>query len=130
MDGRRWAARGAATTSVRPGRTASAPVREWPPESRSRRWPLRRESFEADPWIEHPVCEIGDEVHRDVGHRDEQDAALHERIVARVDRLNQQAADAGPREDGLGDDRAREHRAELEADDRHDRNEAVAERMA
>ena len=65
----------------------------------------------------------------DVGHRDQQDAPLHERIVAESDRLNQQSADARPGEDRLGDDGAGQHRAELQADERDDRNQAVAERV-
>ena len=52
----------------------------------------------------------------DVRHGDEQDAALHRRIVARADRLNQQTADAGPGEDRFGDDGAGQHRAELQAE--------------
>src|SRR5437899_3145905 len=47
-------------------------------------------SFEADPGIEETVGQVGEQVHRDVGDRDEEDAALHERIVACVDRLDQQ----------------------------------------
>ena len=64
----------------------------------------------ADPRIDEPVEQIGDEVHADVGHRDQQDATLHQWIVAEADRLDQQAADARPREDRFGDHRAGEHR--------------------
>ena len=90
----------------------------------------RRIIIEADPRIEQPVGQIGEQVHQHVGDGDEQDAALHQRVVAEADRLDQQPADAGPREDRLGDDRAGQHRAELQADDRDDRNQAVAERVA
>src|SRR5436309_338965 len=61
--------------------------------------------------IDETVHEVGEEIHGDVRHRDQKDAALHERIVAETDRLDQQAADARPREDGLGDHGARQHRA-------------------
>ena len=66
---------------------------------------------------------------RDVGDGDEQDAALHRRIVARADRLHQQPSDARPREDRFGDHRAGQHRPELQPEHRDDRNEAVAERV-
>ena len=72
---------------------------------------------------------VDQQVHRHVGDRDQQDAALHQRVVAEADRLNQQPADARPREDRLGDDRAGQHGAELQAEDRDDRDQAVAERV-
>src|SRR5204862_536837 len=81
----------------------------------------------ANPRIDQAVQKIGDQVHGDVRHSDEQDASLHERIVAKADRLNQQAADARPREDRLGDDRASEHRAELQSNQCNHGNEAVSE---
>src|SRR5688500_12724265 len=56
--------------------------------------------------VEHAVHKIREEVHGDVRHRDEQNASLHDRIVAEPDRLNEQPANAGPREDRFGDDRA------------------------
>ena len=48
-------------------------------------------------------------------------------IVAKADRLDEETADPGPREDRFGDDRAGQHGAELEADECHDRNQAVSE---
>ena len=44
--------------------------------------------------------------------------------------MNEQPAYARPRENRLGDDRAREHGAELKAENRDNRNQAVAEGMA
>src|SRR4051812_41892039 len=46
----------------------------------------------ADARIDEPVHQVGEQVHADVGDRDEQDAPLHERIVTEADRLNQQPA--------------------------------------
>src|SRR5580765_3536116 len=83
----------------------------------------------ANPRIDQAVQKIGEQVHPDVRHGDEQDASLHERIVAKADRLNQQAADARPREDRLGDDRASEHGAELQSNQRNHGNEAVSKRV-
>ena len=53
-------------------------------------------------------------------------AVLHIGLGAR----HEQPADAGPREDRFGDDRAGQHGAELEADERDDRDQAIAECVA
>src|SRR5262245_17817900 len=98
-------------SSVRCGRLARAP------------------SFIPNPRIEETVCEIDEQVHRHIGDRDQQNAALNGRIVARADRLNEQAAHARPRKNRLGDDRAREHGAKLKTEHRDDRNQAVAKGM-
>src|SRR5512132_3160017 len=70
----------------------------------------------ADSRIDEPVEEIRQQVHTDVGHGNEQDASLHQRVVSKTDRLNQQAADSRPRKNRLGDHRARQYGAELQAD--------------
>src|SRR5262245_24733560 len=57
-----------------------------------------------NPRIDESVQQIRDEVHPHVRHGDQQDAALHEWVVAEANRLNEQPPDAGPREDRLGDD--------------------------
>src|SRR5438552_1307963 len=57
----------------------------------------------ADPRIEHGVEHVDDEIHDDEARRDEQHDALHDDEVAGVDGADQQAADAGQREDGLDD---------------------------
>src|SRR5436190_13951645 len=87
-------------------------------------------SLEADPRIQPAVRQVRYEVDEHVGDRDEQNAALHQRVVAEADRLDQQPPDARPRENRLRDDRPGQHRAELEPDDRDDRDEAVPERVA
>src|SRR6185295_15955880 len=83
----------------------------------------------ADPRIDEAVQQVRDEVHADVRHCDEQDASLDERVIAEPNRLNEKPADPGPREDRLGDDRARQHRTELQADERDHWNQAVSERV-
>ena len=52
-----------------------------------------------------------------------------DRIVAAADRLDQPLADAGPGEDRLGQDRAGEQHADLQADHRDDRDQRVAQRV-
>ena len=57
--------------------------------------------------------------HEDDG--EEEDPALDHRVVAVEDRLEHPAADPGPLEDRLGQHRAREQQARLQADDGRDR---------
>src|SRR5205814_4654806 len=79
--------------------------------------------------IDEAVHQIRQQVHPDIRHRDQQNAPLHERIVAKADRLNQQASNAGPRKYRLRDNRSRQHGAELQADERDDGDQAVPKRM-
>jgi hypothetical protein len=51
-------------------------------------------------------------------------------VVALEQRIEREAADAGPGEDGLGEHRAAEQGAELDPDDREHRDERVAQRVA
>ena len=78
--------------------------------------------------IDQRVDEVGEKIDEHVGDRDQQDAALQQRIVARLDGLHGQAADARPGENRFGDDGAGEQRAELQAEDGEDGNQRVAER--
>ena len=75
------------------------------------------------------VGHVDHDVDEHVGHRDHQHGALHDRIVALRDRIEQRGADAGPREHLLDDDRAGEQRAELQARDRDHRQQRVAQRV-
>src|SRR4051812_10554285 len=68
-----------------------------------------------DPGIDQAVKKIDDEVHQDDNTRNQHDAALESRIVAPSDRLDEPFADARPREDGLGQNRARKQRADGQA---------------
>src|SRR6185503_10327099 len=54
--------------------------------------PVLSTSLEPDARIEQAVNEVGEQVHRHVGDRDQQDASLDQRIVAEADRLNQETA--------------------------------------
>src|SRR6266545_1963595 len=90
----------------------------------------RASSAIADAWVDRAVQQIDGEVDQRDDHGREQHDALHERIVALVDRLDEQPADAWPGEDGLGDDRAAEQRADLEANHRHHRDQSIGQRVA
>ena len=68
----------------------------------------------ADAGIEDAIDEVDEEVDHDEHERGQEDGALHHRVVAVVDRLHREPADARPREHGLGDDRAAQQGAELE----------------
>ena len=59
--------------------------------------------------------------------REQQHERLDHRIVAHVDGIDQQAAEARPVEHLLDDDRAAEQEAELQAHHRHHRNQRVAQ---
>src|SRR6267154_2018410 len=60
----------------------------------------------ADPWIEHGVEHVDDEVHDDEAGGDQQHDALQNDQVAREDRADQQPADAGKGKNRLDDDGA------------------------
>src|SRR5215471_108340 len=64
--------------------------------------PARRSAV-ADSRIEIAVQQVDGQVDRHEQHRDEQDRALGQRIVALVDRPEDEPADAGQREDLLDD---------------------------
>src|SRR5436305_1830150 len=68
----------------------------------------RATSLIPDPRIEPRVQQVDREVDEHERERDDEHAALHERNVTREDALHHQRADAGPREDGLGEDGAAE----------------------
>src|SRR5262245_55484376 len=72
----------------------------------------------ADPRVEQHVQEVDDDVDHDEGDGDDQRAALHHHQVALEDRVDQQPAHAGQREQGLDDHRPADHGGDLETDDR------------
>src|SRR5919108_5846419 len=86
-------------------------------------------SGEPDPRVDHRVEEVDQQVDEDEGRGHDQHAAADERVVARVDRLDGEAAEPRPGEDRFGEDRPAEEEAELQPDDRQDRDERVAERV-
>src|SRR5437667_138341 len=61
-----------------------------------------------DPRIEEAVQHVHEEVARQVERAQHEHAGLHDRIVARGDRLEDQSSEARPGEHGLGDDGAAE----------------------
>src|SRR2546425_9633301 len=79
--------------------------------------------------IEDAIEHVDQEVDDDERRGGQEHRALHDRIVAVVDRLDRQPADPRPREDGLRHDRAGEKLTELEAGDRDDRQRGVAQRV-
>src|SRR5229473_8153531 len=94
----------------------SAPTRRrWRAGETSAGSPSISSTAMADPRIEHGVEHVDDEVHRHEANGDEQDHALQDDEVAGVDRADQQAADAGQREDGLDDQRAADQPADVDA---------------
>ena len=66
---------------------------------------------------------------RDDDRRDQQDAALHDRIVARLHAVDQPVADARPRKDRLGEDGAGQQQSDLQPDDGDDRDQRIAQRV-
>src|SRR3954453_20472470 len=80
-----------------------------------------------DPWIEEGIHDVHEQVHHDDGKRADQHRSLHDRQVALLDRIKGQTADTGDVEDGLGEDRAAEEDAEIEAEDGHDRRDRGAQ---
>src|SRR5690606_1188738 len=75
----------------------------------------------ADPRVEDGVEHVHQEVDEHVAHRDDRHQALQGDVLAGDDRLVEQQADAGQREDHLDDDRTADERADVEAGDRQQR---------
>src|SRR5712664_3648158 len=71
-----------------------------------------------DTGIEEAIHQLDAEVEADEEHGRQEHHALHDRVVAVVDRVDGEPADARPREHRLGHHRAAEERAELEPGDR------------
>ena len=59
-----------------------------------------------NPRVRHRVQDVRQEIHGDVRQADRQNAALDQIVIAIRDGLDGQAADAGPGEDGFGNDGA------------------------
>src|SRR5437762_3986669 len=86
---------------------------------------LRQPHARIERRIQHVHDEIDDDEHRD----DDEQIGDDHRTVEHVDRVDQQLAHARPGEHALRDNGERDQRAELQADDRDDRNKDVAEHM-
>src|SRR3954468_14391842 len=88
----------------------------------------RGRSGQTDPRVEDRVEDVGDQVEQD-DHRgtDDQPAQDDVGVVVADAVLEQVAAHAVPDEDGLGDDRGTEQRADAEGDDGGQRDQRVAQ---
>src|SRR4029079_1126776 len=71
--------------------------------------------------------EVGEQVEEDDREREQQEGALEHAVVALVDRLDDEEADARVREDVLDRDRPADDVAERERDERDDREHRVPE---
>src|SRR5687768_16892656 len=80
----------------------------------------------ADPGVEDGVEQVDGEVREHRSEGEEQHDALHHHEVALGDRLEEEAAHAGKSEELLDDDGAADQRADLEADDRQQRERGGA----
>src|SRR5439155_215239 len=79
--------------------------------------------------VEEGVGDVREEVHRHERRRDHQHRALDDGIVAGEDPLDDQSADAGQREDRFRQHGAAQVVAELQPEDRQDRDHRVLERV-
>src|SRR6266542_5748214 len=56
------------------------------------------------PWVDHAVEHVDDEIDGDDDRRNQQNAALHNRIIARLDAVDQPVTDAQPGENRFRQD--------------------------
>ena len=82
-----------------------------------------------DAGIDDAVGDVREQVREHDEHRGDQQDAHEDRVVELARRVDRELADARPREDRLGDDRAREQERDLEADVGDDRQQRVAQRV-
>ena len=80
--------------------------------------------------IEQAVAQIDDQIDEHHRHADDQEHAGDDRIVALVHGVEQQQSHAGDDEDLLHDHGAADQQRRLQADQRHDRDQRVAQRVA
>ena len=92
--------------------------------------PAAGTALDAQARVDGVVQQVDDEVDDDEHQRDEAQVGGHHRDVGELHRLDEQQPHAGPLEHRLGDDRERDDRAELQADDRDHRHQRVLERVA
>src|SRR6185503_18564887 len=85
---------------------------------------------EADTGIQVAIQKIHDDVERDEEDRDDENAALNQRVIPLDDGGEQHAPDTRDREDLLDDDGASEQLPDLNAEQRHHHDEPVLERVA
>src|SRR5215218_210937 len=76
--------------------------------------------------VEERVDDVDDQVQEDDEEGAHEHGALHRGQVALLDGVEGQSPDAGDVEDGLGEDRAAQQDAEVEAEDGDDRRDGRA----
>src|ERR1035437_5315537 len=86
-------------------------------------------SAKADPRVEERVTDVDEQVDDKDDDKDQCDATENDRVVTPADGGVDHEPDAGPVEHGLGQDRTREHGAQVESDERDDRDERVLHLM-
>src|SRR5215813_15399175 len=82
-----------------------------------------------DARIDQPVEQINQQIDSHYSGPDEQRASLQNRVIATIDGLDQPFADARPRKNRLGKNCPGEENADLEADDCHDWDQCIAQRV-
>src|SRR3989454_321035 len=86
-------------------------------------------SARADTGIEESIDQVDAEIDHDEEHGGQEHRALHDRVIAVVDRLDREPPDARPREHRLRHHGPAEQGAELEPGDRDDRHGRVLEHV-
>src|SRR5262249_38264499 len=81
------------------------------------------------PWIHDRVDEIDEQIHHDVGEREQEDEPLNDRIVAPEDRIDSEAAQSRNGKHRLGNDGATYQESDSETYDGDDGNRRVLQRM-
>src|SRR5688572_27310980 len=79
---------------------------------------LRKSLLITNPGIHDRIDGIGEEIDQDVTQRNREDAALQQRVIACINRLNRQAAEPRPGEYRLGNDGSCQQRTRLKPEDR------------
>src|SRR5690606_24390318 len=83
----------------------------------------------ADAGIEEGIGDVDRQIDEDVDQREQQDHPLDDGIVALQHRVDDEPAEAGDVEDGLGDDHTADQGSDADADYSHDRHGGILERM-
>src|SRR5688572_5867181 len=84
-------------------------------------------AVDGDARVDHAIEQIDDEIDEHIDSGDEKHAALRDREIAALQRVDQHPADPLPGKDGLDNHRAGEQTAELQTDDRQHGDRGVPE---
>ena len=108
------------------GRAASPRAATWRAGERQR----AAVAISAHPRVEGGLGDVGQQEDDRDQHGEHQGEPLHDRVVAAVDALDHQPSDARDGEDRLGHHRTADQRADAEAEQRHGRDQRVAQDVA